>query len=529
MFRENVFLVSALKPPVQQRRMAAAVAAALFLVFLTVLPFKDRQWPRQDAFIPIVDSILFLNDLLTAVLLYAQYSVLRNRALLALAMGYLFAAFIIVLHLLTFPGALSTAGLLSAGLQSTVWLYILWHFGVPLAVIAYSLLKYRPISQVATPESTRVAILASIIAVAGLALVSAWLVTAAKEILPVIMLDSIRGGTFWGRRMAPVILLTSAGAIALLWRRRSSVLDMWLLLVLWAWFIETLLLTVNYSRFSMVWYVGRGVGVLASSLVLIVLLYESMLLYARLALAAGEEDRERERQRLTLEVIVGSIAHELTQPLSAIVTNSDAGRKLLAHSPPNLAETSAALDDIAVAGRRANDIIKSIRATLTGAELPMAPIDMSQLVRESLNFLRIELLRHDILVQLDAATPLPPIRGNKSQLLQVLANLITNALEAMIEVTDRPRVLCIRSALCSPPGVSVTVEDSGRGVDAEHESRIFEPLFTTKSSGQGLGLAICRTIIESHGGRISATRGKVHGSVFQIVLPASEKTGSRSV
>jgi signal transduction histidine kinase len=120
---------------------------------------------------------------------------------------------------------------------------------------------------------------------------------------------------------------------------------------------------------------------------------------------------------------------------------------------------------------------------------------------------------------LEAAPDLPPVIGNEGQLVQVLVNLITNALEAMLEVRDRPRVLDIRSSVRAPKMVSVTVADSGQGIPAEHAGRIFDPFFTTKSRGTGLGLAICRQIIEAHGGRISASAGTEHGSIVEILLP----------
>ena len=482
-----------------------------------MVPFRDRQWPHNEAFIPIVDSLLFLNDLITAVLLYSQYAVTRAREGLPLAMGYLFTALIIIPHLLTFPGAMAPTGLLGAGLQSTVWLYIFWHLGIPAAVIAYALLKGRARKQ---PDMLNRTIPISVAAVVALVSALTWLAIAYERALPAIMIDTLRAGSTWERAAAPAILLLSLTAMALLWRRRSSVLDIWLLVVLWAWFIETFLLSMTNSRFSVVWYAGRGFGLLASCFVLLALLYESTTLYARLALAAGAKERERERQRLTLQVIAGSIAHELQQPLSAIVSNSAAGVQLLKQSPPDLREASDAFEDIASEGRRSSDIIKSIRAAMTGATQTMAPVDMDQIVRETVRLLRMELQTQEVSVQVEAPSDLPLVLGNRSQLVQVLANLITNAIEAMAELADRPRTLSVRSALCAPGNVSVMVEDSGPGIDPQLAARIFDPFVTTKTRGTGLGLAICRFIIESHGGQISAYPGKEHGSIFQILLPA---------
>jgi signal transduction histidine kinase len=512
-------LLTAVSPPATQRWATTALATTLGIAFLLVLPFKDRQWPPSGAFIPIIDSILFLNSLITAVLLYARFSLAHRRAVLALAVGYLFTALLVIPHLLTFPGALAPMGLLGAGVQSAVWLYIFGHLGLPTAVMAYALLKDTQATTARSREAPDMTIPVSIAAVGALVAVLTWLVTAHERSLPTMMLDWTHASYAWQHAGAPALLIVSAGAIAVLWRRRSSVLDVWLLLVLWAWFIETMLLSMTTARFSLVWYAGRVFGVLASSFVLLALLYESTMLYARIALAAATRDGERDRQRLTLQVVASSIAHELSQPLSAIVANSDAGLQLLDRSPADLVEARAALRDIASEGRRVSELIKSIRAALTGAAQPMAWVDLGLLIRETLTVLRSELQADQVTVQLEITSGVPPVRGNKGELLQVLVNLITNALDAMAEVSDRPRVLSIRFAPCAPAGVSVAVEDTGVGVDAQQAERIFDPFFTAKPHGTGLGLAICRSIIEAHGGRISVSGGRQHGSIFQIFLP----------
>ena len=179
----------------------------------------------------------------------------------------------------------------------------------------------------------------------------------------------------------------------------------------------------------------------------------------------------------------------------------------------------AALDDIESDGFRASSIINSIRVTMTGSAPPVALLSIGQLVHEALTLVRFDLRAHDVSVQLEAAPDLPTVMGNKGQLLQVLVNLITNALEAMREVTDRPRMLSIRSSVWAPKMVSIAVADSGPGIPAEHAGRIFDPFFTTKSRGTGLGLAICQQVVEAHGGRISASSGTEHGSIFEILLP----------
>jgi signal transduction histidine kinase len=236
-------------------------------------------------------------------------------------------------------------------------------------------------------------------------------------------------------------------------------------------------------------------------------------------------EREHEGKRLSLEVTVGSIAHELRQPLTAIVANCDAIIQLLTQVPPDLAEAAAALKETQSEGLRASDIIKSIQATLADAVRPVAVIDTGQLIRETLTLLRTEIQFHGVAVQVETAAELPPVLGNKGQLLQLLVNLITNAVDSMREITTRPRVLNIRAEARQPALVSIQVEDSGAGISPDLVARIFEPLFTTKPRGTGLGLAICRSIIEAHSGRIAVTRASEHGSVFQVLLPAHGAPG----
>jgi signal transduction histidine kinase len=360
--REEAVLLSALPPTRAQERVALIIALVLFVAFLITLVFSDVQLPPLNAFIPVADTILFLNDLITAVLLYAQFSVSRTSALLALAMGYLFNSVIIVPHALTFPGAFTATGLLGAGLQTTVWLYIFWHLGLPPAVIAYALLRRERCPPAASARrSARSTIATSAGAVVLLAGTLTWLVTAGASVMPAIMVDAMHANSVWHDFAAPPILALSVASVALLWWRRSSMLDLWLLLVLWAWLIETSLLSTTASRFTLVWYAGRAYGLLSSSFVLLVLLSETTMLYARLALSVVALRQEREASLMTLDAMSAAIAHEIKQPLGAIVTNAVAGLRWLNRSPPALDNARDTFDQIAVAGRRADDVIQSVR------------------------------------------------------------------------------------------------------------------------------------------------------------------------
>jgi signal transduction histidine kinase len=519
---QSSILLSALPPTKGQKWVALSVALILFVAFLATLPFMHVQLPPQNGFIPVVDTILFLNDLITAALLYTQFSVVRARSLLALAMGYLFNAAIIVPHALTFPGAFSPTGLLGAGLQTTVWLYIFWHLGMPPAVIAYALLKHEPPPPRIVPGSARRTIIGSMSAILLLACVLTWLVTAGESFVPTIMVDAMHATSVWHDYAAPPILALSAISVALLFWRRSSVLDLWLLVALWAWLIETALLSTTASRFSLVWYAGRFYGLVSSAFVLLMLLSETTMLYARLALSVMARQRERDARLMTLDAMSAAIAHEIKQPLGAIVAHAAAGQRWLGRSPPVLERAVETFKEIAADGHRASDVIQSVRDLFRTSEQTGTVLDTNQLIEETIAVLRRELEAQKIDVRLDLAAQLPMISAHRGQLQQVILNVVTNAADAMRSITDRARVLKVKSEALPSGGVAVSVEDTGTGIKPEQMDRVFDAFYTTKARGMGMGLAICRSIVEAHGGTLSISPCAPHGSVFRVALPGQQ-------
>ena len=514
-------LISTLPPSARQQNTAYAVMALLALVFIVTVPFRHRELPPQNAFIPVVDTVLFVGDLITAVLLFAQFVITRAPGLLALASGYLFASLIIVPHALTFPGAFADRGLLGAGLQSTVWLYICWHLALPPAAIVYALLKRTRLTEPPRGVAPGRAIALAAAGVVAVALALTWLVTAGEHLLPPIMVDARRANRLWEDVAAPAVLLLSVTSVALVWRRRSSVLDLWLLVVLWAWFIETLLLSMTSQRYSLVWYVGRVFGLLASSAVLLVLLVESTMLYARLALSMAAREREREGRALSVQAATAAIEHEMKQPLTAIIVDASAGRRWLQRAPPDVDEALDALCAIAGEAQRASDAIRAMREAFGREQVAGAALDLNELVRDTVDLLRPEFANQKIVVQLALSAPLPPVPARRGQLQQVLLNLLSNAADAMRGLTDRPAVVRVASQRLDGHSVLLTVTDCGSGVAEALRSRIFDPFFTTKSNGMGMGLAICRTIVQAHGGTLAMLPAQPHGSQFRVVLPCA--------
>jgi len=238
------------------------------------------------------------------------------------------------------------------------------------------------------------------------------------------------------------------------------------------------------------------------------------------ALLEAQADLSRVTRALDMGELAATIAHEVNQPLTAIVTNANFCLRRVESGTPNLDEFRAAVTEIVNDGTRASSVISRIRRLLMKGTPRRANLDVNQIIQEVITLLRNELSRNHILLRTDLAPDLPRIPGDPIQLQQVLINLMMNAVEAMRMSTGRPRELLIRSAR-NPAGVSVQVQDSGPGIDAALADRIFEPFFTDKPEGIGMGLSISRSIVESHGGRLWTVAG-TNGALFEFTLPTQD-------
>jgi signal transduction histidine kinase len=513
-------LISALAPSRAQKRAAFLVGLLLLALFLAVLPFARVQLGQLDVFLPIAATIMFLIDAITAALLYAQFSVLRSRALLVLANGYLFTALIVVAYALTFPGAFAPTGLLGAGLQTSAWLFTIWHMGFPAAIIAYAVLGRVSAGTQLARSSVSTAILASIPGIGALVCGVVWFVIAHEEMLPVIVVTATNpGGAV--KIISAVMLTFCASAFVLLWFSRRSVLDLWLLVVSLAWLFSSILINLVGHRFDVAWYSNRIFAIMSASFVLFVLLAESTMLYARLALSVLAQRREREAQLMTLDAMSAAIAHEINQPLGAIVMNANTGLLYLNKASPDLNEARDSFTQINADGQRASKVIEAIRAIFSRGEQAETLLDPNELIREAIALVRSDLEKASISIRLGLAPQLPSVHGHHGQLLQVILNLVNNAADAMRVVNDRARVLTVKSESSKPNGIAISVADSGVGIDPKNMERIFDAFFTTKSDGMGIGLAICRSIVDRHGGTLSVSPSARHGSVFRVVLPGS--------
>jgi NO-binding membrane sensor protein with MHYT domain len=228
----------------------------------------------------------------------------------------------------------------------------------------------------------------------------------------------------------------------------------------------------------------------------------------------------------TMGQLAASIAHEINQPITAATTNANAGLLWLAAEPPDLDEVRDAFDRIIMAGRQAGEVISRIRAFIKRVPARKDSFKINEAILEVIALTHGELAKNSVSLQTQLASGLPLVEGDRVQLQQVILNLTVNAIEAMNEVSEGSRDLLIRTSLDTPGEVTITVRDSGRGLKPENLERLFEPFYTTKPTGMGMGLSICRSIIETHGGRLWATANVTQGASFHLSLPAHGLTAS---
>ena len=238
------------------------------------------------------------------------------------------------------------------------------------------------------------------------------------------------------------------------------------------------------------------------------------------ALRAAQSELGRVARLTTVGAMAASIAHEINQPLTSIVTNGNAGLRWLDRPEPNLEEARSAFRRVVDEGHRSAQIITGIRAMFRKDSGERSPVAINELVCDVVSTVLRELKKRRISLTLELLDDLSSIEADRVQLEQVLLNLLTNAVDSMAAISERPHVLRVRSEHLED-WVLVSVEDSGTGINPEHAERMFDAFFTTKPNGIGLGLSICRSIVEAHGGRLSASNAHPHGSIFQVTLPTA--------
>jgi PAS domain S-box-containing protein len=225
--------------------------------------------------------------------------------------------------------------------------------------------------------------------------------------------------------------------------------------------------------------------------------------------------------------LAASIAHEVNQPLAAVVTNAAACLRWLDRETPNLDEARGTVRSIIKDGSRAGEVIQRVRGLVNKTAGQKAPLHLNEVVDEVITLVQLELFSHRVLLRLELAPALPLVLADRIQLQQVILNLIVNGIEAMQAVTDRPRELVIQTHQDETHQILLTVKDCGIGIAADNADRLFDAFFSTKSSGMGMGLSICRSIVDAHGGRLSASGNAGPGATFQFTLPLHQEDNTR--
>ena len=512
-------------PPAMRRR-ALLFAVVSLLLFAAAVPFAKTPLKPLPGFIPVYQSALIVGDLITAVLLYGQYRVRLESRLGLLAAGYLFTGLLAGVHLLSFPGLFAPTGLMGAGMQTTAWLYMAWHAGFPLFVIAYVAVGDRSSVHRRLDAALPVLVLAAVGAVT-------LLTTAGHDLLPPIMS---------GHRYTPAMLfvvgsvwlLSLAALVMLWWRRRRSVLDLWLSVVMCAWLCDVGLAAVfNGGRYDLGFYAGRLYGLFAASFVLLELLLENARLHRKLV-ALHQRDRQRAAELATARDaalaadeakgrFLANMSHEIRTPMNAILglTHLALETRLDARQRDYLTKLQAASKSLM---RLLDDVLDYSKMEADKLTLEEEVFELEALLANvaSLFSARAEQAGLALLVQLDRHLP-PRVVGDPLRLAQVLNNLVGNA----IKFTERGEIVLGAEPVALDGHEAVLrffVRDTGIGLTPEQQARLFTPFTQADRStsrrygGTGLGLAICRRLAEMMGGEIRLASEPGQGSEFSVTV-----------
>jgi len=263
----------------------------------------------------------------------------------------------------------------------------------------------------------------------------------------------------------------------------------------------------------------RVMGAQASILVVALSAYVLAALFAERRESAAHLTRQRDNTLMNSQAIVAAIAHEVRQPLTRITAGGNAAQRFLKMVPPEHDKAQAALDGIVSAGHRTSEVIDGFRALFAKSDLRQQLVDVNEIIRGALESMSSELAGRNVEPRAELMSELPHVYGNRSQLQEVVSNILVNALEAMATTYNRNRVLRVRTELRGNNAVAVSVQDSGPGIDKDRLDSIFAAFVSTKPHGMGLGLAICRMIIDYHGGKLIALSDGKDGASFEFVLP----------
>jgi len=506
-------------PDRQEIRLSLVLVALLYAALALLLALPDIRLRQIDAFIPMVDAIMFVGDMITATLLYMQASIFRSRALTVLASAYFFTGLLLVAHVLTFPGAFAPGGLLGAGINTTAWISTFWRAAPPIAIIIYVFIKKSESASRTVTERPRPKIAIGALMAVALAAAVTLLTTRGHDLLPQLFLNRQDVDYASIFKLNCILITLFIVAFAVLFRNRKSVLDLWLLVALSAWLAHAFLNLPAWGRFTVSFYSQFSMLLFSHFVVMLALMAETNRLYGRLVLTTAARERERDARLMSMDAVAAAISHEVGQPLAAVTTNAMAGLNWLNRSKPNVEMAIMAQQATIEAGQRTFDVIKSVRAMFTKRQAAQSEYDLNDLVRETARLLERELTSTKVSVELALDDALPLIRADRVQVQRVLVNLFSNAMESLAGTRGRPRQILVQTLPSGSKDVLLEVSDNGVGISPEEIEHIFEAFVTTKATGIGLGLSLCRTIVQEHGGLLWASQGDEYGATFHLRLP----------
>ncbi len=500
--------------------LATGIAASLGCATLVAIPFADVRLDGTEPVLPAYAAALAVVEIMTGVLLFATLTLSRHRAVTVLAAGYLFSGLLAIPWAISFPGVFPALGL-DVDVQSTATLAAVRRLGFASSLAAYAALRLADGPEAGSGQS-KGALLACVFAVAVAAIAVSVLALSGFDGLPRFMANSREVTPLWSYVPAAAMTLYVLAAGMLLAARRS-VLNLWVTVVVLTLAMELFLLSYvsGGTRLTIGWWAGRVLGLASASMVLTVLVSQTALLYARLADATARDRQDREARLTVMEALSASIAHEINQPLSSMVTNAYAALRWLERPEPHVPEAKEALRDIVGDGHRAGRIVEETRGIFRKAGGERERLDLAVVLDEALDRLRYDVARAGVRIAVESFGEPVPVSGNRIQLEQVVCNLVTNALEALRGFVGRERLVTIRCRRESSWAV-ISFADNGPGVAQPQAARIFDPFYSTKSDGMGMGLMVCRTVIEAHGGQLWLEPGAGAGATFSFRLPVLE-------
>lgn len=491
--------------------------AVLLAILCLVAPYANLPVRHITAFIPVYATAMAIIDLVTAALIFAQFWVVRWTWLLVLGCGFFFTGLISVSYGLTFPEGFAPSGLLGAGAQTSAQLSLCSRVVSPVALIIAILVRETHGSAGIGRRSTGLAILSSVVLVCAIVGGLTWAILANDQILPRIYVNRLQNNL---HLLLPIIALTAVPLVLLCIRGRS-VLDLWLMVMCCSWLFDLSLVMLAGSRYSVGWYTARAFQVGAIFFVLLLFLSEATALYANLARTSVQRRGARHARHIAMDVMAASLGHEIKQPLAALLIDAEAGMLLLRNAEPNLEEIRATFSDIAADAERIKSIISGVRTMFKESSHDRQLLDINKVIRDALATVDFDLRKRNIATQAELDNEIPPVFADRGQLHQMFLNLITNALEAMPSIAGRPSVLRVASAMVpNSSDIAVTVEDTGVGIPDGLGRRVFEPFFSTKTSGSGIGLTICEVILKAHGGSLQVGTNKPYGTIVRVILPS---------